>query len=84
MKQRILYGWTIRRVLYTLMGIAVIVQAIREEQWWWILLGAYFAGMGIFSFGCASGACATNSYGNIRKDTNPVAQSGEADSEKMR
>jgi hypothetical protein len=60
MKQRILSGWNFRRVMYLLLGIALIAQSIMIQQWMGIFIGAYFAAMGIFSFGCAAGNCYTN------------------------
>lgn len=57
MKQRILTGWTFARALYALLGIAIMVQSIIQREWFGIPLGAYFASMGIFAFGCAAGAC---------------------------
>lgn len=60
MKERILTGWTFKRVLYIVMGGYLIVQSVMDKQWVFILFGAYFAAMGLFAFGCASGNC----YGN--------------------
>lgn len=57
-KDRILKGWSLRRFLYLGMGIVVIGQAFLTQQYFLILFGVYFASMGIFNFGCASGACA--------------------------
>ena len=57
MKERILTNWTFMRALYLLMGIAVIVQAVMSQQWFGILIGGYFASMGLFAFGCAAGNC---------------------------
>lgn len=57
MKDRLLKGWNLRRVLYLVLGVIVIVQAVHTAQYLLILFGAYFASMGIFNFGCASGAC---------------------------
>jgi uncharacterized membrane protein YedE/YeeE len=63
MKQRILTGWTFTRALYLLIGAAILMQGIMDKQWPGILFGGYFASMGIFAFGCASGACYTgNSF----------------------
>ena len=57
MLNRILTGWTFTRVLYTFIGVMVIVQGFTEKQYWGMAFGAYFASMGIFNFGCAAGAC---------------------------
>lgn len=57
MKNRILKGWTLNRILYTVIGVAIIVQSVMQAQWFGVLLGVYFASMGIFSLGCASGSC---------------------------
>ena len=57
MKKRILTGWTIKRAVYLIFGVLIVVQGFREKEWGWILAGGYFASMGLFSFGCASGNC---------------------------
>lgn len=57
MKDRILKGWNVRRVMYLVLGSIVIGQAILTQQYFLILFGVYFASMGLFNFGCASGAC---------------------------
>lgn len=57
MKERILTQWTLPRALFLIMGIMVIVQSAMSHQWFGILFGAYFASMGLFAFGCASGGC---------------------------
>lgn len=61
MKERILKGWTARRVIYLVLGIIIMIQAYKDGQWPGILAGAYFAAMGFFAFGCAGGAC----FGNV-------------------
>lgn len=57
LKQRILTGWTVTRALYLGMGITIIINSFMSQQWFAVLFGAYFASMGLFSFGCAAGAC---------------------------
>jgi hypothetical protein len=57
MKERILTNWTIPRALYLIMGTMVIVQSVMSHQWFAVLFGGYFAAMGLFAFGCASGNC---------------------------
>lgn len=59
MKTRILTNWTFIRVLYLLMGCYITFQSAIHEQWLGIALGGYFASMGLFAFGCASGSCFT-------------------------
>lgn len=58
MRNRILKGWNLRRVLYIAMGAFITGQAILTQQYFIVLFGLYFASMGIFNFGCASGVCA--------------------------
>jgi hypothetical protein len=57
MKERILTNWTFIRALYLLMGILLMVQSALSQQWFGIAVGGYFAAMGLFAFGCASGNC---------------------------
>ena len=57
MKQRVLRNWTFMRLIYLIMGILVIIQSAMISQWLGVVLGAYFASMGLFAFGCASGNC---------------------------
>ena len=57
MKTRILTNWTFIRVLYLLMGGYIIFQSAIHEQWLGLAAGGYFASMGLFAFGCASGNC---------------------------
>lgn len=57
MKNRVLYGWSPRRALYGVGGIAIIGYAVIAKEWWGALLGGYFLLMGVFNFGCASGNC---------------------------
>jgi len=73
MKERILTGWTLARVLYFLLGAVVIVQSVIQQHWLGIAIGSYFAAMGIFRFGCAAGNCVnlngnSHSTGEIKTD----------------
>lgn len=68
MKDRLLKNWTLTRALFVVLGTVVIVQAILERQWFGIVFGSYFASMGLFSFGCASGNCA----GSCNIENKPV------------
>lgn len=59
MKERILAGWSLARVLYFMLGSYVIVQSVIEKHWLGVVIGGYFAAMGLFRFGCAAGNCFT-------------------------
>lgn len=79
MKERMLHGWTLRRVLYCALGVFVIVYAVLAKEWWGTILGAYFVSMGLFAFGCAGGACATR-----QRLLTPVSDKGNADYEEVK
>jgi hypothetical protein len=55
--KKILTGWTVRRLIYLLIGIFILLQSVWEVQWFGILAGGYFASMGLFAFGCAAANC---------------------------
>ena len=57
MKQLILTNWTFTRAFYLVIGIIVIVQSVMSQQYVGAIFGGYFAAMGLFAFGCASGNC---------------------------
>ena len=59
MKERILTGWSFSRALYLVIGSLVVIQSFMEKEWLGVAFGGYFASMGIFAFGCASGSCYT-------------------------
>lgn len=68
MKERILSNWTFRRFLYLAMGLFMVIESIRTQQWFGLLFGGYFAAMGLFAFGCASGVC--GSYADQKTSDN--------------
>ena len=77
MKERILTNWTFTRALFLIMGTMVIVQSVMSHQWFAVLFGAYFASMGLFAFGCASGncfggSCATDAKGKANASIEEV------------
>ena len=67
MKERILTNWTFTRAFYLIAGLFVIIQSVMGQQWFGIAFGGYFAAMGLFAFGCASGNCAG---GNCSTESN--------------
>jgi hypothetical protein len=72
MKERILTGWNFLRVIYVAIGMLIIIQSIMQHEWLGLLPGGYFAFMGIFAFGCASGNCFGRAcYTEARKHSLP-------------
>ncbi|CAN5361310.1 hypothetical protein BH09BAC2_BH09BAC2_22090 [soil metagenome] len=57
MKERILTNWTIGRLLYFIPGIIIVIGSLLNREWPGVAFGGYFALMGLFGFGCASGNC---------------------------
>jgi hypothetical protein len=72
MKKRILTGWTVRRAIYFIFGIIIIANGFIDGQWPLVLFGAYFAAMGLLSFGCARGQCDARLYVNKKARTDEV------------
>ncbi len=50
-------NWSIKRGLYLIGGILIITESAKSTQWVGIVLGAYFALMGLCGIGCAGGSC---------------------------
>ena len=57
MKERILTNWTIMRGFYLVVGLYIVTQSVMNQEWFGVAFGGYFASMGLFAFGCASGNC---------------------------
>lgn len=68
MKNRILTGWNVRRAIYLIMGIMIMVQAWQENQWMLSVFGGYFATMGLFALGCAGSNCVINTASKYSKN----------------
>ncbi len=74
MKERMLTGWTLQRIIFVSLGLIMLVQGFMENQWLGMIIGGYFFAMGLFAFGCAtrgcfSGNCYTDSNTNNNKVT---------------
>jgi hypothetical protein len=54
---RILTRWTFARVLYLGLGLVVLIDGLATSQWISVVIGGYWAAMGLFAFGCAAGNC---------------------------
>lgn len=63
---KFLKNWNVRRSIYMLVGIFIIVQSVLVSQWFGLIFGGYFTAMGLFGFGCASGNCSVNNVSQNR------------------
>lgn len=53
--QRLIKGWSVTRVLFTLSGGYIVADAVMNRNWPALLPGIYFLAMGLLGFGCAGG-----------------------------
>ncbi len=56
--RRFTTGWSLTRVLFTVIGGYMIADAVVTHTWFALLPGGWFFAMGLLGFGCASGNCA--------------------------
>jgi hypothetical protein len=61
-KKRFLSGWTFVRALFTGVGLTLVIQALFGGHWMALVIGAYFALMGLLNVGCASGGGCYGSF----------------------
>lgn len=54
---RVFTTWTFVRALYLVMGGMAMIQSFSDRLWPGVIIGGYFAAMGLFGFGCAAGQC---------------------------
>ena len=71
--QRLRYNWSLVRVAYLVLGVAITGQSIALHEWFGVLFGSWFLAAGIFAWGCASGNCAA---GDCSVQTSPNEGSG--------
>ena len=80
MKNRLLTGWNYRRVIFLIAGTFLMAQAFLLKEWAGLIVGGYFALMGLFAFGCASfcagGSChAPTSSGQSKENDQLIDKS---------
>ncbi len=56
--KNLLMDWNLRRIIYLVGGIWMILQSIMDKMWVLVPFGLYFVAMAILKFGCAAGNCA--------------------------
>ncbi|EEI94323.1 hypothetical protein HMPREF0765_0064 [Sphingobacterium spiritivorum ATCC 33300] len=52
MKQSILNGWNLMRIVRLALGLLVMVQGFQANEWLLVALGALFSLMPLFNIGC--------------------------------
>ncbi|WP_222164961.1 hypothetical protein [Edaphocola aurantiacus] len=57
MNKPLLFGWTLRRILYFVLGTWAAIQSALDQQWLLMGAGLYFVAMAIFRLGCAGNQC---------------------------
>jgi len=65
MKNKIIKGWNFTRIVYTLIGLVLLIHAVIDYTIFGILLGVYITAMGVFAFDCAAGNCSIDTKENI-------------------
>ena len=61
-------NWNFMRALRLALGLFIIVQGIKDQQWILAVMGGAFSLMAIFGLGCSSSAgCATPMYSRRKK-----------------
>lgn len=58
MNKPLFFGWTLRRILYLVIGTWAAIQSAMDRQWLLMVLGLYFIAMAVFKLGCAGNQCA--------------------------
>ena len=59
MRQRILSGWNFMRIIWLMMGIGIVIQAVTEKNFLMLIPGSYFVFASLANIGCFAGSCAT-------------------------
>ena len=76
MKQRILSGWNFMRILWLMMGIGIVIQAITEKNFLMLLPGLYFVFASLANIGCFAGSCATSYTSNTGTKKEAITEIG--------
>lgn len=68
---RIITGWTWKRMVFLGVGIWIITQSALNGEWVGVILGAWPAIMGVFGVACAGSNC-NNAVCEIKRDEESV------------
>lgn len=72
MIQNIIKNWSFVRLLRLVMGIVLVVEAVKSGMWFLVAVGAVFVAMPLLNIGCcATGNCSvsTRHSNNTNDDT---------------
>jgi len=74
MKQAILSGWNLFRVMRLALGLLVVVQSVMMKDVFFALMGLLLSGLAIFNIGCCGvGGCQVNAHGNKEHKTTDIS-----------
>ena len=71
MKQRLLTGWNVQRVLYVLIGGTIVIQSVINREWIGVLPGGYWPWAvcaGCASRNCYGGSCTSDAGSSLTKE----------------
>lgn len=54
MIQNLFKNWNFARLLHLLMGIFLVVEAVKSGMWFWVVIGAVFVAMPLLNIGCCN------------------------------
>jgi hypothetical protein len=67
MFHKIIKNWSIVRIIRLVLGIFIIIQSIKLQNYWMILPGILFSVMALVNIGCNSNSCIIPNK-NIKND----------------
>ncbi|MCO5231962.1 MAG: hypothetical protein M9958_12500 [Chitinophagales bacterium] len=65
-------SWSAIRIIRLILGVLVIVEGVKSNEWMFIVLGGVFALMALLNAGCSSRACATPRRKSFQSDDEEV------------
>lgn len=72
MKERLLRGWNVMRILWLIVGVGIVTQSVNEKNFLMLLPGLYFVFAALANVGCFAGNCSVD-YTSQKSNKGPVA-----------
>jgi len=80
MKNRLTNGWNFIRIVFTVLGLFMLIQSIFDKEYLSSFLGSLLVIMGLFGIGCAlgsccaAGACNSSKKSELKKENEVIYQ----------